>query len=110
MRTLLLWRRVAAAALIALQGAIALSPMLERPHDVRRDAHVEALGSRHLLGHDEATCAVCSARTLVLDVPAEPAALFVATVRGRVAFAFAPVAHSTRLAPDNHSRAPPTLG
>jgi len=109
-RTLTVWRRTVAAALLALQAVIALSPMLERRHEVRLEAHVEALGSRHLFAHDEATCIVCAARTLASDVPAASAVRDAAATGGRIDIAYAVVAYRVRLARDNHSRAPPTLG
>ncbi len=104
------WRRSVAVALFALQAVIALSPMLERRDDVRRDSHIEALGSRHLFAHDEGTCLVCSARTLLGHAPTAPAALLVSMEGGRVGYAYAAVLQLTLVAPDNLSRAPPTLG
>lgn len=104
------WRRTAAAALFALQAVIALSPVLERRDAVRRDAHLEAQGDRHLFAHDESTCATCAARTLVAGAPPESAALFAGTTSGRVDIAYATVALFTGLAPDNHPRAPPVVG
>ncbi len=103
------WRRSAAAALIALQAVIAVSPMLELRDEVRRDTHVEAQGNPHLFGHDEATCTVCAVRTLVGDVLAEPAALFANGASDRVDIAYAPVVHPAGVSPGNHSRAPPVL-
>ena len=104
------WRRTAAAALVALQAVIAVSPVLEQRDEVRPYAHVEAQGSRHLAAHDEETCTVCTVRTLLGDVPAEPAALITTATTGRVAFSYEAVVGSTGLALDNHSRAPPALG
>lgn len=104
------WRRAAAAALLALQAVIALSPMLEQRETVRRDTHVEALGSHHLISHDDATCTVCAARTLMGTAPATPVAAFPAVARGQVDIAFAAVTPALGISPDNHSRAPPTLG
>ena len=103
------WRRSAAAALLALQAVIAVSPMIERRDEVRRDTHVEAQGSRHLFAHDEGTCTLCAARTLLGDLPADPAPLLALTTRGRVDIAYAAVVHPAGVAPDNQSRAPPVL-
>ena len=104
------WRRTAAAALFALQAVIAVSPVLERRDAVRRHAHVEAQGDRHLFAHDESTCATCAARTLVAGAPPQAAALFALTTSRRVDTAYATVALFTGLAPDNHPRAPPVVG
>ena len=84
--------------------------MLERRDEARRDTHVEAQGSRHLFGHDEGTCTLCAARTLLGDVPSDPAPLGAVTTRVRVDFADAAVVHPAGVAPDNQSRAPPILG
>ena len=84
--------------------------MLERRDEVRRDTHVEADGSRHLFAHDEGTCTLCAARTLLGDLPADPAPLFATGTSGRVAIVFAADVHPAGVAPDNYSRAPPVLG
>jgi hypothetical protein len=55
-------QRVAALALFALQGAVALSPLWEPGSEARLSAHAEQDGARHLNLHNEATCALCSAR------------------------------------------------
>lgn len=107
---LISWRRSAAAALIALQAVIAVSPVLERRHEVRRGAHVETQGSRHLFAHDETTCTVCAARTLVGSVPPEAAALCLGGTSNRVDVTYSEVVNSVGLASDNHSRAPPVQG
>ena len=100
---------MAAAALFALQGGLAVSPVLERRHEVQRDAHVEAQGSRHLFAHDEATCTVCAARSLLGDVPPQPAGLLPDATSRCVAIAYSAVVLSVERALDNHSRAPPVL-
>lgn len=110
MVALISWRRTAAAALIALQAVIAVSPVIERRDEVRRDTHVEAQGDRHPFAHDESTCATCAARTLVAGAPPQAAALFAGTTSRLVDIAYATVALFTGLAPDNHPRAPPVLG
>lgn len=104
------WRRLAAAGLFALQAVIAVSPVLERRDAVRRDAHVEAQGDRHLFAHDESTCATCAARTVAAGAPPQAAALFAGSTSSRIDVAYATVALFTGLAPDNHPRAPPALG
>ena len=109
-RALTSWRRSAAAALIALQAVIAVAPMLERRGEVRRATHVAAQGRRHLFGHDEGTCTLCAARTLVRDVPANPAGFVAVTAPGTIDVAYAVVVPAADAAPDSHSRAPPVLG
>jgi hypothetical protein len=59
------WRhQVALAVLVALQGAIALSPLLESNERGRMPVHVEQQGATHRYQHNEATCAVCTVRAL----------------------------------------------
>ena len=70
-------RRVALCVLFALQGSVALSPLLE-PRDTRAPAaHMERTGERHLNVHNEATCMLCAARALhaAPSVPAAPVML-----------------------------------
>ena len=70
-------RRVALCALFALQGSLALSPLLE-PRDTRAPAaHMERTGERHLNVHNESTCMLCAARALhaAPSLPAAPAML-----------------------------------
>ncbi|MGH7656154.1 MAG: hypothetical protein ACREN6_15995, partial [Gemmatimonadaceae bacterium] len=57
-------RRIALAALFALQGAIALAPLAETTEKGRLGAHAEPKGAQHKYQHDEATCAVCAVRSL----------------------------------------------
>src|ERR1039457_3568584 len=65
LRRLTGWRRkIALVALFALQGAIAVSPLLETTEKGRLGAHTEEQGARHKYQHDEATCAVCSVRAM----------------------------------------------
>ncbi len=68
-------RRVTLCALFALQGSLALSPLLE-PRDTRAPAaHMERTGERHLNVHNESTCMLCAARALhaAPSLPAAPA-------------------------------------
>ena len=59
------WRRkIALAVLLALQGAIAVSPLLEPTEKGRLGAHAEEQGAQHKYQHDETTCAVCAVRSL----------------------------------------------
>lgn len=57
-------RRLALAALLALQGAIALAPLIEPSEKGRLGAHAESQGAQHKYQHDESTCAVCSVRSM----------------------------------------------
>lgn len=54
--------RVASLALLALQGAVVASPLAEARSEGRLGAQAEQDGARHLNLHNEATCALCSAR------------------------------------------------
>lgn len=104
------WRRSAAAALIALQAVIAVSPVLERRDAVPRDAQVETQGSRHLFAHDESSCAVCAVRTLEADVPPQAAAPIAVATNSLVDPTDAADVRLLEPAPGNHSRAPPDEG
>jgi hypothetical protein len=100
-------RRRTAIVLLALQAGIAFAPLAEPAGAATVVAHVDEQGTNHHFAHNEATCAICSLRTLVADVPA-------ATPVVMQASGFQPVAvdaHS-RLAShefraDHPSRAPP---
>jgi len=107
---LISWRRTAVAALIALQAVIAVSPVLERRDEVRRDTHVEAQGNRHLFGHDESTCGVCAVRIASGAAPEESPALVATATRGKVEIAYATVVLPSGTTADNPPRAPPVLG
>lgn len=107
---LISWRRSAAAVLIALQAVIAVSPVLERRDEVRRDTHAEEQGSRHLLAHDESTCGVCAVRTVASDALPQAAVPVAIVARDMVNVTHPTGALPAGLAPDNHSRAPPVPG
>jgi hypothetical protein len=68
-------QRLAAVALFALQGAMALSPLWEPGSEARMSAHAEQDGARHLNLHNEATCALCSVRAQT-SMPSPPAQSF----------------------------------
>jgi hypothetical protein len=109
-RSLLRGRRLTALALVALQGAIALSPMWESHREVRLDTHAEQDGTRDVGLHNEATCIVCAVRTLhaaasagTFDFVTAPRMLVVASVTLRAV----PSRHPART---NLSRAPPLSG
>ncbi|MFI5233055.1 MAG: hypothetical protein ACHQSE_11165 [Gemmatimonadales bacterium] len=102
------FRRVALAALFALQGAIALAPLAEPSEKGRMGAHVEQQGARHQYQHDETTCVVCAVRSLHCT-PAHACAPIVVDQQEAVAVLDAPVAPSLRVGPTALPRAPPQL-
>lgn len=100
--------RSASLAVLALQGAMALSPLAEPHRDGRVAAHAEQDGTRHANAHNEATCGLCSARAQA-SLPA-PVAVAPVSVRPRVIATR--VTESARSRDDvrtNRSRAPPSL-
>jgi len=101
------FRRVAAFALFALQGAVALSPMAEPAHSSRPTSHVEEQGSTHLYGHDESACAVCALGSMHAAIPERPAGIATPTGRDHVMPLARRAAPAPDAAPTNHSRAPP---
>ena len=102
-------RRLAASVLFALQIAVAISPLWESRGDGPLSAHAERNGARHVNAHDEATCALCSARaqaSLTAFVAAPLAAPAMYLVPARLAGAAA----SRVTTATNCSRAPPGSG
>ena len=103
-----LGRRLAALGLFALQGAIAVSPLLEQRSEVRLAAHAEQNGTRHDNAHNEETCALCSARAQT-SMPATVAGAM-ETLRGSIVASLDSYNAPTRRdSSPRHSRAPPTL-
>lgn len=102
-------RRVALCVLFALQGSVALSPLLE-PRDTRAPAaHMERTGERHLNVHNEATCMLCAARALHA-APSVPAAPVMLNARLNLYPSQSPTAVPTFDDFGSHpSRAPPRL-
>jgi hypothetical protein len=101
-----LGQRLAAVALFALQGAMALSPLWEPGSEARLSAHAEQDGARHLNLHNEATCALCTVRAQT----SMPAAASPPIVASQVHIAVASVAYAAPVAgasSTNHARAPP---
>ncbi len=103
-------RRIAALALLLLQGALVISPLWEPAGTVSLVTHIEETGARHFDVHDDATCAVCQWR-LLDSAPSAPAFLLDALVQRHAvpvdAYTLGAVreqSHGTR------TRAPPTLG
>jgi hypothetical protein len=101
-------RRVALAALFALQGAIALAPLAEPTEKGRLGAHAEQQGAQHQYQHDEATCAVCSVRSLHCS-PAHNCPPIVGEHQETVASHDTPLAPALRVGPTALPRAPPQL-
>lgn len=108
-RTLIAWRRAASAALLALQVTVAGSSVFERQLADQPTVHAHDQETRHLFPHDESSCGLCAARTLVADVPRTAALLTTDLVAGRsvIAQRTTPPARAPRTA--NASRAPPLL-
>ena len=70
-----LWRRITAAALFALQLAVAFSPLAEAQQSAPPSVHVHDQRTQHALSHDEANCALCAARTQIAKAAVPPAQL-----------------------------------
>jgi hypothetical protein len=103
-------RRVVALALFALQGAVALSPAVERGQTERPQTHVEERGAVHPFAHDDATCALCSVRSMHAAVPARPSGVVSPPGLQRLLTLVALVAPAPDGGPSNLSRAPPSVG
>jgi hypothetical protein len=107
LRRLTGWRhQFALAALLVLQGAITLSPLLEPNEKGRMGAHVEQQGAQHKYQHDETTCAVCSVRSLHCS-PVQTCPAIACDRQQTVAALDVPVARSRRIDPTVLPRAPP---
>jgi hypothetical protein len=103
-------RRVVALALFALQGAVALSPVVERGQSERPQTHVEERGAVHPFAHNDATCALCSVRSMHAAVAARPSGLVAAPRQHGLMTLVALVAPTPDGGPSNLSRAPPSFG
>ena len=99
-------RQFALAALLVLQGAITLSPLLEPNEKGRLGAHAEEKGAQHKYQHDEATCAVCAVRSLHSS-PAQACPAIACERQQTVAALDAPVSPARRVDPTALPRAPP---
>jgi hypothetical protein len=101
------WRRqIALAVLFALQGAIALAPLLEASEKGRMGAHAEQRGAQHKYQHDDRTCAVCAVRSLHSS-PAQSCPAIACERQQTVAALDARVSPARRVAPTALPRAPP---
>jgi hypothetical protein len=101
-------RRFALLALLVLQALVTVAPVMEAHHEAP-ESHVEQNGATHIfVVHNEATCAVCTLRSIRVlpaqasaDVPTAAPAIF---APARVA-----VSALTRDSAAHASRAPPAL-
>ena len=100
--------RCASLAVLAMQWAVALSPLAEPHSEGRMSAHAEQDGTRHVNLHNEATCVLCSARAQS-SMPAALADTLASTRPRVVAARVTHAALSRDDAPTNRSRAPPRL-
>lgn len=101
-------RRLALAALFALQGAIALAPLAEPSEKGRLGAHAESQGAQHQYQHDESTCVVCSVRSMHCT-PAHSCPPVVDERQHSVAVAETPFAPALGVDATALPRAPPQL-
>lgn len=108
-RARMLWRRTAAAALLALQMLLVLSPLLERPPTERATAHTHDQQTRHQFAHDESNCGLCAARAQFADIPAAPDLVATLTTSKKIAVADRAAAPARAPRPAHPPRAPPTL-
>ncbi len=103
-------RRITALALLALQGAIAASPLWEPKLEAPLRAHVEREAARHPGTHNDATCGICAIRLMSASLPIRVvhAGASRAQLQHAATEASAPAARDA--APANLSRAPPLPG
>ena len=102
-------RRLALCVLFALQGSVALSPLLESRDTRAPAAHMERKGERHVNVHNESTCMLCAARALHA-APSLPTAPVMRGTRLNVNPSQSPAAVPTFDDFGSHpSRAPPRL-
>jgi hypothetical protein len=102
------YRQLALVLLFALQGAVALSPLIESSEKGRMGAHAEDRGAQHKYQHDESTCAVCAVRSLHAAPTQSPPPIIGEQVHASAALA-APVAPVRRVEATIRPRAPPQL-
>ncbi|MCE9603096.1 MAG: hypothetical protein K8S21_12905 [Gemmatimonadetes bacterium] len=102
-------RRITTAALFALQAVVAFSPLVERVTPVSRVVHTHDQQRHHSRLHDDATCAICAARTQVAEAAKPPEDLAAAVLPHEAPLTARPAVllHASRSI--NASRAPPAL-
>ena len=102
-------RRIALLALMVVEFTIALAPLME-PHHSAPESHVEPTGTSHLfLVHDEATCPVCTLRS-IRALPSAPSTAVAGATRPYFPRSRAYVPVVTRDEAAHSTRAPPALG
>jgi hypothetical protein len=102
-----LWRRISAAALLALQLVVAFSPIAEAQYQPPDTAHIHDQQTNHAALHDESTCAVCAVRTHIARATAPPAPVADAETPYRVAAAALPDGATRDGSLANATRGPP---
>lgn len=103
-----LLRRATAAALFALQLSLAMSPLGEGSSTASQASHAHDQRTHHPVSHDEATCAVCAARTQLAIAADLPEAITEEVALRQVAVATLVAAPARADWDANGSRAPPT--
>jgi hypothetical protein len=103
------FRRISTAALFALQAMVAFSPAVEQVSPIGQVVHTHDQQRHHARLHDDATCAICAARTQVAEAAKAPddAATPVPPPEAPSAAHPAAVPRTSRAV--NASRAPPAL-
>ena len=100
-------RRIATAALFALQALVAFSPVVERVTPISRVVHTHDRERHHARLHDDATCAICAARTQVAEAAKTPDDLAALVLPHEAPLAARPSVVPRTSRSSNASRAPP---
>lgn len=109
LRTARPWaRRLLGALVLGLQAAVAGLAAWEPRAELRLGVHTEQDGTNHVGMHNEATCALCSARAQS-SLPTLPEPTLVAPQQVAVIAALRHDAPSVAEAYSLHSRAPPSF-
>jgi hypothetical protein len=104
-----LTRRIALLALMVLEFTIALAPLME-PHHTAPESHIEPTGtSHHFVVHNEATCPVCTLRS-IRALPSTASAVIVEATHPHFARSRVYVSVVTRDEAAHSTRAPPAIG
>ena len=103
------WRRIATVALLALQSLVLVSPVIERETPISRAMHTHDQQKHHARLHDDATCAICAARTQVAEAARTPDAPAALVLSREVPVASRPAVVTRSSRSTTASRAPPAL-
>ena len=103
------WRRVTTAALLALQALVLFSPVVERVIPISRVMHTHDQREHHARLHDDATCAICVARTQLSEAARTPEALTTLVLPREVPERARPAVVTRTSRSTKGSRAPPAL-